>query len=146
MNKQKFYADLKMAKPYEIKSLELFNYKSAIEPTPENRLFFDWELTLEDDTTLFIEVKTDFMGYRTGNFALEYMSYSNDSGIVTSKADYYIIYIVDNKRNYNVYKVPKDFLYSKYEDKTLRRVSGGDNYMNRMVLVPIKQLANYKIE
>lgn len=138
----KFQADLAKGRVYEMESLKLFKYKSAIQPTIENRKYFDWELILEDDSILLIEVKSDFMGYKTGNFALEYECNGCGSGITTTTADYYIIYIVKSDKSSDVYKVPKNMLIIKNK---WRSVSGGDNMSSKMYLVPLNYLEPYKL-
>jgi hypothetical protein len=44
-----------------------------------------------------IEVKMDFMAYKTGNIYVEYESYKKPSGIATSEADFWCIYIMTEK-------------------------------------------------
>ncbi len=44
-----------------------------------------------------IEVKMDFMAYKTGNFYVEYKSFKKPSGIATSEADFWCIYIMTEK-------------------------------------------------
>jgi hypothetical protein len=139
----KFQVDLARGRVYEMESLKLFKYKSAIEPITENRKFFDWELILEDDSTILLEVKSDFLGYKTGNFALEYECNGCGSGITTTTADYYIIYIVKSDKSFDVYKVPTNMLIV---NNNWRSVSGGDGYRSKMYLVPIDYLSPYKLD
>lgn len=139
----KFQADLKTGTIYEMESLKLFKYKSAVQPIIEKRKYFDWELVLEDDSTLLIEVKSDFIGYKTGNFALEYECSDCPSGITTTKSDYYIIYIVKPDKSCNIYKVPTNMLIVKHNWKSVR---GGDGYRSKMYLVPLDYLEPYKLQ
>ena len=44
-----------------------------------------------------IEVKMDFMAHKTGNFYVEYQSFKKPSGLATSKADFWCIYIMTAK-------------------------------------------------
>ena len=44
-----------------------------------------------------IEVKMDFMAYKTGNFYVEYQSFKKPSGLATSEADFWCIYIMTAK-------------------------------------------------
>lgn len=139
----KFHADLARGRVFEMESLKLFKYKSAMQPITEKRKYFDWELVLEDDSTILLEVKSDFMGYKTGNFALEYECRGCGSGITTTTADFYIIYIVKPDKSYDVYKIPTEMLIVK---NNWRKVSGGDNMASRLYLVPLDYLKPYKLD
>lgn len=135
-----FSKDLERGKIYEKKALELFvDIISYEEPDEENREYYDYKVVLKNGKIRYIEVKADYLGCKTGNFPLEYQYKDNLSGINTTKAHYYIIFIV----NVGVYKIKTKILK---EMKNYKSVCGGDGYKSKMRLIPIKDLEKYKIK
>lgn len=96
-----------------------------------------------------IEVKSDRLSSKTGNFCIEYNFKNNPSGILTTKADYYfyfVLYCKDNDINkeiirYDLYKIPVDDLKRMVEN--CRSVSGGDGGYSKMYLLPIRKCKKY---
>lgn len=134
-----FYKDLKIGREYEKKALELFDIISYEEPDKDNLPYYDYKLTLATGKIKYIEVKADFIGCRTGNFALEYECNNKSSGINRTIADYYIIFII----GVGVYKIKTKILK---EMKNYKSVYGGDGYRSKMRLIPIVDLEKYKID
>ena len=130
-----FYKDLERGKIYEAKALDYFQYDKAEEPSVQERAYYDYKLTLSNGKVIYIEVKADFIGCRTGNFALEYECSGHSSGINRTKADYYIIFIV----GVGIYKI-KTKILKKMKG---RSVYGGDGYKSKMRLISIKDLEKY---
>ena len=57
----------------------------------------DYDLKfIKDGKEYTIEVKQDFSCYRTGNIGVEYSCRGKDSGIITSKSDFYIYKVHQN--------------------------------------------------
>jgi hypothetical protein len=134
-----FFKDLERGRIYEKKALELIDIISYEEPDKENLAYYDYKITLPNGKIKYIEIKADFLGYKTGNFALEYECSGHISGIDRTKADYYIIFIV----GVGVYKIKTKILK---EMKNYKSVCGGDGYKSKMWLIPIKDLEKYKIK
>ena len=135
-----FWEDLERGKIYEKKALELYgdDLKSYEEPNENDRPFYDYKLTKRDGSIEYIEVKADYKGEKTGNFALEYECNNKISGIDRTRADYYIIFII----GVGIYKVKTDIL----KKMSGRIVSGGDYNKSKMRLIPIQQLQEYRIK
>lgn len=134
-----FSTDLKIGREYEKKALDLFDLSGYEEPDKENQAYYDYKLLLSNGKTRYIEVKADFKGRDTGNFALEYQCNNKPSGVNRTKADYYIIFIV----GVGIYKLRPKILQSmipKY-----RSVYGGDGKRALICLIPLKELESYKI-
>ena len=130
-----FYKDLERGRYYEKKFLDIFDIMQYEEPDKENQAYYDYKLTLPNGKIRYIEVKADFIGYKTGNFALEYECSGHSSGINRTKADYYIIFIV----GVGIYKI-KTKILKKMKG---RSVYGGDGYKSKMRLISIKDLEKY---
>lgn len=62
---------------------------------------FDY-ICMENDEFVLREMKADRWGGKTGNIAVECMNRGQLSGISTSKADYWNIYIVELNELYNI--------------------------------------------
>jgi hypothetical protein len=136
-----FYKDLERGRFYEKKFLDIFDILEYEEPDKENQSYYDYKITLPTGKIRYIEVKADFIGCKTGNFALEYECNNKISGINRTKADYYIIFIV----GVGIYKI-KTKILKEMTMKNYKSVYGGDNMKSKMWLIPIKDLEKYKID
>lgn len=134
-----FINDLKRGKEYEKKALTLFDLSGYEEADKENQVYYDYKLFLSNGKTRYIEVKADFKGMYTGNFALEYECNGNPSGVNRTKSHYYIIFII----GVGVYKVKPKILKEMIPNN--RSVYGGDGKRALICLVPIRDLEPYKI-
>ena len=132
-----FITDLKLGQEYELKALQLFDYKSY-EQSKGNFKKYDLKLITKDDTIILVEVKCDRLAERTGNIAIEYMCNNKYSGIKTTDADYYVYFIIGTD---TVYKIPTLELLDICMDCKI--VSGGDRMRSKMYLVPMNQLDRY---
>jgi hypothetical protein len=74
--------------------------------------FFDYDFKVRRGNTWFsYEVKADRNAYRTGNFYLEFECGNSPSGILKSKADFYIIFLVkSNPDDFEVHIIPTNKL------------------------------------
>lgn len=134
-----FSTDLKKGKIYENKALNYFKYDAVEEPSKEDRAYYDWKLTNKDEIT-YIEVKADFLGSKTGNFACE-IEYNNEpSGISHTKANYYVIFVIGQMTEC-VYIVPTNQL--REISKDCRLIKGGDGWKSKMHLVPLTKLREF---
>lgn len=85
-----------------------------------------------------IEVKRDLMAKRTGNIYIEYESRGKPSGISTTEADYYFIFIKDDIfvgiETFELKKLCRRY-FNTYRDK-----KGGDNNTSKGILLPLEDL------
>ena len=136
----KFQKDLSTGHFYEERSLLYLDYD---EHKFIEGYFKEYDLEIiKDGKTIKIEVKSDKRASRTGNLAIEYECNDKPSGITSSTADYWIYFIVFEDHE-EVYKVPLDKL--RKIAKKCHKVSGGDNNLSRMYLVPKVKLCDYLI-
>lgn len=87
------------------------------------------------------EIKTERdWWYRSGNLCIEIESFGKPSGIMTTKADYWIQIFSDG---------PDDFCRLIFDTSTVKRLAkkyistaryGGDYNKSRFVLIPLKEL------
>ena len=86
-----------------------------------------------------IEVKRDFGTQRTKNVFIEYWSRDKPSGISTTEADYYAIWIAEDRMILISTDKLKDLcrVYGKNEK---RNVCGGDSDSSKGILLPISDL------
>jgi hypothetical protein len=78
------------------------------------------------------EVKEDFMSWRTGNVALEFSCRGQPSGILISKADFYV-YKIHGKEGVRFYLFKTANLLKMISDNAyIRIVNGGDKGSNSM--------------
>lgn len=109
MGNYNIHIDLPRAKKVEkIVAEELKNLNSAIdkiEHAPDEK-FSDWDLncTIKDKSEK-IEIKEDQMVSKTGNLFIEIESRGKPSGILTSKADFYI-FVAILKDTVDLFKIP----------------------------------------
>ena len=126
----KFHKDLKQGQKYETKCLEYLDYDSVIH---KKGYFKEYDLTIfKNGHPIKIEVKSDRQASKTGNLAIEYECNNNPSGITSTKADYWVYFVVYPDRE-ECYKIPIDDLKNIIKD--CRKVSGGDGYKSRMYLL-----------
>tara|TARA_R110000822_G_scaffold20594_3_gene65865 strand:+ start:3904 stop:4281 length:378 start_codon:yes stop_codon:yes gene_type:complete len=88
-----------------------------------------------------LEVKTERKWwFKTGNIALEVECYGKPSGVMATKADYWVQILADGD---------KDYCRLIFDTKTIKRLvkkyiknikSGGDGKQSRFVLVPLSEL------
>lgn len=130
-----FCNDLKFGKKYEKLALKYVEYndiefkKGCFKP-------YDF---IADGKTKY-EIKSDRMGHRTGNMAIEYFCNNKPSGITSTEADYWIYFVIYPDKT-DCYKFPTAELRELIKD--CRKVSGGDGYRSRLSLLPITSCAKY---
>tara|TARA_R110001606_G_scaffold380790_1_gene541498 strand:+ start:432 stop:782 length:351 start_codon:yes stop_codon:yes gene_type:complete len=85
-----------------------------------------------------VEVKTDYKATDTGNVFIEYYSRGKDSGITTSKADFYCFVT----SNVNITFIGIQELKKKCRKylNTNRDVKGGDNNTSQGILLPLNEI------
>lgn len=132
-----FIQDLKLGQTYELKALELFNYKSY-EQSQGNNKQYDLKICTTDNKILLVEVKSDRLAIKTGNIVIEFECNNISSGINATESDYYIYFIIGSNI---VYKIETSSLREICKD--CRIVLGGDGYRSKMYIVPMNKLSKY---
>lgn len=136
-----FKKDLEFGKKYEKIAVEYLEYDNI--KFMEGR-FKEYDFIIEkDNIKKYIEVKSDKLGYKTGNLAIEYESRGKPSGISATMADFWMYFIIENN-NYTCYKIPVDEL--KEIIKNCFSVCGGDNRTSKLYLLKIDKIKKYKVE
>jgi hypothetical protein len=106
----------------------------------ENRI-----VSILDKDKTKIEVKTERdWWFKTGNIAIEIESYGKPSGIMVTKADYWVHILADGDKDFCrwIFDVPVVKRLAEKYMHTLK--SGGDYNMTKFVLIPIKELFTQK--
>lgn len=86
-----------------------------------------------------IEVKSDKLAYKTGQFFVEYESRGKRSGIATTQADYYCFEV---RGIFILVSVPTLKIIARKYIGTERDVKGGDSNTSKGILLPILDLLN----
>ena len=108
----------------------------------ENNLAYaEGQQALVQDAIIKAEVKTDRLTKRTGNVYVEYKSRGADSGLFTTKSDWWIFQIVNEQEEtlfsilISTKRLKHIINYGGY-----RQAAGGDDHTSMGWLVPIKDL------
>jgi hypothetical protein len=129
---ENFKADLEFGEKYQD---ELLKYVGEYEKHEMAEGYFkEYDLKIYKKNGLELientyECKADRFGYKTGNIAIEYMSSNKPSGITTTQADYWAIFLV-NKDKYELYIIPTKRIRSKIKKLQFKRdlkLAGGKN-------------------
>ena len=132
--REKFVKDLETGKVYEKKALELIQKKYP-KAFIQDGYFLEWDIYIPE-LDIGVEVKSDAQYKKTGNFYVEYECNDKPSGIATTKAKYYYIYL--DKLYILETKDLKDkcrkYLNTKKDKK------GGDNMASKGITIPINEL------
>ena len=130
----KFEKDLQNGKEYEKKAL-LHIQKKYPKAHIIDGYCLDWDIYIPE-LEIGVEVKSDAQYQATGNFYVEYFCNGKPSGISTTKAKIYYIYL--DKR----YIIKTEDLKDKCRKylNTDRDKKGGDNMASRGITIPIKEL------
>lgn len=139
MTYNKFQQNLKQGQKYEKESLKYFDYDTY---NIMKGYFKDYDIELiKDDKKTTVEVKSDRQSSITGNMAIE-CEYNNEpSGIASTKADYFVYFVVHKDRD-ECYCFPTEELRNMV--KSCRKVRGGDGYKSQMYLVKISDCGKYR--
>ncbi len=130
----KFEKDLQNGKEYEKKAL-LHIQKKYPKAHIIDGYCLDWDIYIPE-LEIGVEVKSDAQYQATGNFYVEYFCNGKPSGISTTKAKIYYIYL--DKR----YIIKTEDLKDKCRKylNTDRDKKGGDNMASKGITLPIKEL------
>ena len=132
----KFMDDLKFGESYQSKFLEYLraNYDVVNSWMPVGK-FKDFDLKIEyKDKTVLYEVKSDRWTRKTGNFCIEYECNGQLSGVSSTKADFYVYYVVGVTDD--LYIIPIQDLKKMIGEKKYHSIkSGGDRGMSQFYLI-----------
>lgn len=130
----KFEKDLQNGKEYEKKAL-IHIQKKYPKAHIIDGYCLDWDIYIPE-LEIGVEVKSDAQYQATGNFYVEYFCNGKPSGISTTKAKIYYIYL--DKR----YIIKTEDLKDKCRKylNTDRDKKGGDNMASKGITLPIKEL------
>lgn len=138
-----FIRDLKIGHKYELEALKYLDYDTYIQ-ADVTKCIKEYDLVItKDKISTKIEIKADFRAKTTGNIAIEYSCNKKKSGIATTEAEYWIIFIIYDSENV-CYKIPIKDLKMLCKNNCLR-ASGGDGCRSRLFLIPIYKCKKYII-
>jgi hypothetical protein len=142
----KFRRDLKVGLEYEERALNYFDYDS-VEMSKGNFKEYDFKYE-KNNECVKVEVKSDRLSSKTGNFFIEFECRGKPSGLNATTADYWCYFVlhyepgnIANIVSYDCYIIPTDEL--KNLVKGCRVVNGGDDYLSKGYLLKIKDCSKY---
>ena len=132
--REKFVKDLETGKVYEKKALKLIQKKYP-KAFIQDGYFLKWDIYIPE-LDMGVEVKSDAQYKKTGNFYVEYECNDKPSGIATTKAKYYYIYLD------KLYILKTEDLKDKCRKylNTKKDKKGGDNMASKGITIPINEL------
>lgn len=130
----KFEKDLETGKKFEQQALELIQKKYPKAYIVDG-YFLEWDIFVPE-INIGVEVKSDAQYQKTGNFYVEYFCNGKPSGISTTKAEIYYIYLD------KLYILKTEDLKDKCRKyiNTSRDKKGGDNMASKGIILPINEL------
>ena len=144
MKKHNFKKDLKDGELIEIK---LENYlKKKYPSTYRTKGYFKEYDIAVPEKDIKIEFKRDIGSTKTDNFFIEYECNNNPSGIVTTKADYWVVYTGKELLWITPIKIIECITINNISSRTL--TGQGDTASKVACLIPIETFKKYcfKIE
>jgi hypothetical protein len=131
---EKFEKDLETGKMFEQKALEHIQNKYPKAYIIDG-YFLEWDIFIPE-INIGVEVKSDAQYIKTGNFYVEYFCNGKPSGISTTKAEIYYIYLD------KLYILKTEDLKNKCRKyiNNDRDKKGGDNMASKGIILPLKEL------
>ncbi len=132
--REKFVKDLETGKVYEKKALKLIQ-KDYPKAFIQDGYFLEWDIYIPE-LEIGVEVKSDAQYKKTGNFYVEYECNGKPSGIATTKAKQYYIYLD------KLYILETEDLKDKCRKylNTKKDKKGGDYKASKGIIIPINEL------
>lgn len=143
-----FTADLQYGQKYEeIAINELIDDGYELKEKAPNKYFPDYDFIMtKNDMDIKYEVKADRQAIKYGNFAIETESNNKSSGLVLSKADYYIYYLIKEDNSHIKYIIPiallKQMIADSLYHRIIKRVYGTSK---KLYLFKLSLIEKYKI-
>jgi hypothetical protein len=145
-NKENFNLCLEQGKRYEQETIKYLDYDEFRYSLGKCK---EWDIEIiKDNIKTLIEIKADFLASKTGNIAIEYEYNGTPSGINATNSTIWFLYVIkdDIKKEYDLYKVPTDYIKQLIKDKKyFLSCRGGDFKMSKMFLFRKSVFDNYKI-
>lgn len=137
-----FKIDLAFSQFFEIELLKHIEFDS-FEQAPSDKAFSLWDIkTIKDGMETTYEVKTDKRALESGNIAIEYHNRGRDSGIKTTKCNYWAHFCIDPVSGYQLYLIPRKILIKMINNGEYKRTAQtADN--SHFVLIEISKLKQY---
>lgn len=135
-----FDADLEFGQKYEVEAMKLLEYDRIRRKTGKFSPY-DFEI-FRGSTMIKVEVKSDRLGVKTGNIAIEVECNGRKSGLNTTQADLWMYFLVNGDR-FVCLKLPTSDLKRITKSRNYRTIYGGDGKKSKIVLIPYMELAKY---
>lgn len=132
-----FDDDLDLGVSYEKRAVDYFDHTEY-----EHKTGYFKEYDLIFDNNIKVEVKIDRLGINTGNFCIEYMYNNIESGISSTKSDYYLYFMVGNSKEY-VYKIPTVKIREIIKNNNFRSIDCGDGRRSKCYLINREVFKDY---
>lgn len=139
-----FYDDLNFGKTYEDLYISKLNCKEIIRPEGCFK-DYDFEAIDENGEGVKYEIKSDRIAHRTHVLVFELTYKGNECGIITSKANYYIYYVV-RANGHTCYKIPLKVVRKKVANHTKKVMKMGDGKHIVAALVSVEHFKKYIID
>lgn len=141
-NKENFVSCLVLGQYYEQQYIEHRKFTNVHHP--KDKCFKDYDFK-NLDTNFSYEVKADKRAKDTGNLFIEFECSGIESGINSTKANYWIHFITkdDVFKSESFIKIKCKKLIDIINKNNYRISKGGDNYKARGFLVPVEDLKQY---
>lgn len=138
-----FISDKLFGKKYERNFVELIEYDSY--RFPENDYHKEWDLeTTKDGEITHFEVKADRRTFSTGNICIEFAYNGEDSGITSTTADYWVLYVVNGDKTERIYLVPTEDLRKIIADELYHKtINCGDGWKSKCYLFKEEVFTKY---
>jgi hypothetical protein len=137
-----FISDLALGVMYEDEYIKMRNFTKVHHPI--DKAFTDYDFK-NLETQLTYEVKADRMTCKTGNIFVEFECSGKPSGIMATKADFWIHFICkyNNLKCDEYVKIKVDNLKELIKNNNLKVKNGGDNYNAKGYIIPRRVLKTY---
>lgn len=140
MTKSNFHDDLAFGQQYELELLKHIEYDTYEQAKGNFKL---WDIkTIKDGVEISYEVKADRKAIQTKNIAIEYECNGIDSGIKTTKCNYWAHFCIDELGGYQLYMIPRKDLIKMINRGEYKRIATINNY-NYFVLIEMSKLKQY---
>jgi hypothetical protein len=120
---ENFKADLEFGEKYQHELLKHIGEYEKYEMSKGYFKEYDLKTFIKNDLELIektYEVKADRFGYKTGNLCIEYKCSNKPSGILTTTAYFWAIFIVNNDE-YELYIIPTKRIRIKIKKQEYKR-------------------------
>ena len=147
--KNTFIADLPFGKKYEEKLLHYLPNIFSHSYSSGKCKAYDVKVITNEGAEILYEVKADRFTARTGNICIEFSCRGEKSGITTTEAGYYAIFVVQNTpkgKEDDLYIVETDYIRKLIKDSKYHMIMDcGYEKKSRCYLFSEKLFSGFKI-